>query len=253
MVKKKQQLPVGGLTSLFSSSNKQPSSSAAWQWTSCGLHPRTLSFRQQQQEEDDANRHGCQNQHVANDSHMALTKRQAHYKTISSCFSPNSLASIDSFSAAAADAAEAEAVIRAVRSGRLLFEPEEASSFKASCKPIIIKDATTTIMSKQAAFGGATAMSVESQNPYRDFRESMEAMVISQGGVRDWRWLEEMLGWYLRANGKSTHELIVGAFVDLLVALSTATSPTDSSSSPATPATDNCSSSTDCSCSCSSL
>ncbi|KAG2580908.1 transcription repressor OFP13-like [Panicum virgatum] len=250
MVKKKQQLPVGGLTSLFSSSNKQPSSSAAWQWTSCGLHPRTLSFwQQQQQEEDDANRHGCQNQHVANDSHMALTKWQAHYKTISSCFSPNSLASIDSFSAASSDAAEAEAVIRAVRSGRLLFEPEEASSFKASCKPIIIKDATTTIMSKQAAFGGATAMSVESQNPYRDFRESMEAMVISQGGVRDWRWLEEMLGWYLRANGKSTHELIVGAFVDLLVALSTATSPADSSS-PATPATANCSSpSSDCSCS----
>ena len=257
MVKKKQQLPVGGLTSLFSSSNKQPShsssssfsSSSAWQWASCGLHPRTLSFRQQQQEEDDANRHGCQNQHVANDSHMALTKRQAHYKTISSCFSPNSLASIDSFSAASSDAAEAEAVIRAVRSGRLLFEPEEASSFKASCKPIIIKDTTTTIMSKQAAFCGATAMSVESQDPYRDFRESMEAMVISQGGVRDWRWLEEMLGWYLRANGKSTHELIVGAFVDLLVALSTATSPADSSS-PATPATANCSSpSSDCSCS----
>ena len=265
VVKKKQQLPVGGLTSLFSSSNKQPShsssssmssfsssSSSAWQWASCGLHPRTLSFRQQQQEEDDdANGHGCQNQHVDNDSHMALTKQQQAYycKTINSCFSPNSLASIDSFSAASSDAAEAEAVIRAVRSGRLLFEPEEASSFKASCKPIIIKDATTTIMSKQAAFGGATAMSVESQNPYRDFRESMEAMVISQGGVRDWRWLEEMLGWYLRANGKSTHELIVGAFVDLLVALSTATSPADSSS-PATPATANCSSpSSDCSCS----
>ena len=223
MVKKKQQLPVGGLTSLFSSSNKQPSSSAAWQWTSRGLHPRTLSFRQQQQEEeDDANGHGCQNQHVDNDSHMALTKRQAHYKTISSCFSPNSLASIDSFSAASSDAAEAEAVIRAVRSDRLLFEPEEASSFK----PIIIKDTTTMTMSKQqAAFGGATAMSVESQNPYRDFRESMEAMVISQGGVRDWCWLEEMLGWYLRANGKSTHELIVGAFVDLLVALASSSAP----------------------------
>ncbi|KAG2576089.1 transcription repressor OFP13-like [Panicum virgatum] len=274
MVKKKQQLPVGGLTSLFSSSNKQPShsssssmssfssssSSSAWQWASCGLHPRTLSFRQQQQEEeveeeeDDANGHGCQNQHVDNDSHMALTKQQQAYycKTINSCFSPNSLASIDSFSSMASSdaAAEAEAVIRAVRSDRLLFEPEEASSFK----PIIIKDTTTMTMSKQqAAFGGATAMSVESQNPYRDFRESMEAMVISQGGVRDWCWLEEMLGWYLRANGKSTHELIVGAFVDLLVALSTATSPTDSSSSPATPATDNCSSSTDCSCSCSSL
>ena len=264
VVKKKQQLPVGGLTSLFSSSNKQPShsssssmssfsssSSSAWQWASCGLHPRTLSFRQQQQEEeDDANGHGCQNQHVDNDSHMALTKQQQAYycKTINSCFSPNSLASIDSFSSMASSdaAAEAEAVIRAVRSDRLLFEPEEASSFK----PIIIKDTTTMTMSKQqAAFGGATAMSVESQNPYRDFRESMEAMVISQGGVRDWRWLEEMLGWYLRANGKSTHELIVGAFVDLLVALSTATSPADSSS-PATPATANCSSpSSDCSCS----
>ncbi|RLM61035.1 hypothetical protein C2845_PM14G00200 [Panicum miliaceum] len=267
---KKQQLAVGGLTSLFSTSNKQPchsssssmssssSSSSAWQWTSCSLHPRTLSFRQQQQqEEDDANGHGCQNQHVDKDSHMALTKQQAYYNTMNSaysCFSPNSLASIDSFSMASSDAAEAEAVIRAVRSDRLLFEPEEASSFKASGKADkpIIKDTTT--MSKQAAtaaFGGATAMSVESLNPYRDFRESMEAMVMSQGGVRDWRWLEEMLGWYLRANGKSTHGLIVGAFVDLLVALSTeATSPADSSSSPATPAAANCrSSSSDCSCS----
>uniref|UniRef100_A0A0A9GY28 OVATE domain-containing protein n=1 Tax=Arundo donax TaxID=35708 RepID=A0A0A9GY28_ARUDO len=51
-----------------------------------------------------------------------------------------------------------------------------------------------------------------------------------------------MLGWYLRANGKSTHGLIVGAFVDLLVALSTA-SPADSS--PATPTI--CSSSSACS------
>ncbi|RLN04682.1 hypothetical protein C2845_PM13G00220 [Panicum miliaceum] len=253
---KKQQLPVGGLTSLFSSSNKQQ---WHWQWTSCGLHPRTLSFRQQQQEENDANGHGCQNQLVDNDSHMlALTKQQAYYKqamnSAYSCFSPNSLASIDSFSIASSNAAEAEAVIRAVRSDRLLFEPEEASSFKEAGK-LIIKDTTT--MSKQAAtaaFGGATAMSVESLNPYRDFLESMEAMVVSQGGVRDWHWLEEMLGWYLRANGKSTHGLIVGAFVDLLVALSTdATSPADSSSSPATPAAANCrSSSSDCSCSSSS-
>jgi uncharacterized protein (TIGR01568 family) len=107
-----------------------------------------------------------------------------------------------------------------------------------------------------AAFGGAIAMSMESENPYRDFRESMEAMVMShQGGVKDWLWLEEMLGWYLRANGKSTHGLIVGAFVDLLVALSStagATSPAaDSLSSPATPdaAAANCCSASDCSCS----
>ncbi|RCV29311.1 hypothetical protein SETIT_6G002800v2 [Setaria italica] len=286
---KKQQLAVGGLSSLFrSSSNKQQdtsptpgavlpcrhsssssmssSSYSAWQWTSCGLHPRTLSFRQLQQQEEDASRYGCQ--HRDDDSHMAMMKKQAaYYKTmnssysVDSCFSTNSLDSVDSFSTASH--AEAEAVIRAVRSDRLLFEPEDASSFKAASKPntkLIIKamddddkDDTTTTASEAAtaAFGGAMAMSMESENPYRDFRESMEAMVMSQGGVKDWFWLEEMLGWYLRANGKSTHGLIVGAFVDLLVALSTAASPADSSS-PATPAAANCYSASDCSCSFSS-
>ncbi|KAF0899557.1 hypothetical protein E2562_020763 [Oryza meyeriana var. granulata] len=82
------------------------------------------------------------------------------------------------------------------------------------------------------AFGGATAMAIESSNPYRDFRSSMEAMVKSHGGGKldDWRWLEEMLRWYLRANVKSTHGLIVGAFVDLLVV---SASPAASSFSPA--------------------
>ncbi|OEL27867.1 hypothetical protein BAE44_0011114 [Dichanthelium oligosanthes] len=272
---KKQQLAVGGLTSLFSSSNKQQdistpdavlpshsssssmssSSYSTWQWTSCGFHPRTLSFRQQQ--EEDANGHACQ--HCDNDSHMAMMKQQAYYNS-DSCFSTNTLASVDSFSTASD--AEAEAVIRGVRSDRLLFKPEDASSFKRASKAnkLIIEamdddvDKDTT-MSKAAtaAFGGAMAMSLESQNPYRDFRESMEAMVVSQsqGGVKDWRWLEEMLGWYLKANGESTHGLILGAFVDLLVALSTATSPADSSS-PATPAAANCLPSSDCSCSSSS-
>ncbi|CAL5009376.1 unnamed protein product [Urochloa decumbens] len=282
---------LGGLTSLFSSSsssNKQldtsptpgavlpchsssssmsSSSDSAWQWASCGLHPRTLSLRQQQ--EEDGNGRG-RHQHHDNDSHMAMMKQQTayHYKTmnsaysVDSCFSSNSLASQDSFSTASD--AEAEAVIRAVCSDRLLFKPEEASSFKATSKKLIIKatdegydtDNITTSKAATAAFGGGMAMSVESQNPYRDFRESMEAMVMSQQGdhVKDWCWLEEMLGWYLRANSKSAHGAIIGAFVDLLVALgTTATSPADSSS-PATPAaTANCSPSNDCSCSSSSL
>ncbi|XP_062195355.1 transcription repressor OFP13-like [Phragmites australis] len=253
MVKKQ----TGGLTSLFGSSSKKDagavlpcpsssssmlpaSSSSAWQWPSCG-QPRTLSFRQQQ---IDGHHH---------------TMKQA-YKTmnssysVDSCFS-NSFASVDSFSTASEASApvdategEAEAVIRALRSDRLFFEPGASSCIlKTPSKPKMKavyeeddgKDAMRSSATK-AAFGGATAMSVESQNPYRDFRESMEAMVMSHG-VKDWRWLEEMLGWYLRANGKSTHGLIVGAFVDLLVALST----TSAASSPATPT--NCCSSSACS------
>jgi uncharacterized protein (TIGR01568 family) len=79
-------------------------------------------------------------------------------------------------------------------------------------------------------------MTIESSNPYRDFRESMEAMVTSGGGgggADDWRWLEEMLGWYLRANVKSTHGLIVGAFLDLLVSAAASPAASSSSSSPA--------------------
>nr|CAB3481792.1 unnamed protein product [Digitaria exilis] len=180
-------------------------------------------------------------------------KQPAYYKTMSS---------VDDSSMPTSDA-EAEAVISALHSDRLFFEPEDTSSFKASCKQPMTKqavdedeDKAMTMSSKSAAtteafFGGGMATSVESQNPYRDFRESMEEM--AQGGVnKDWRWLEEMLGWYLRANGKSTHGFIVGAFVDLLVALSTS-SPADLSSSPTTPAAANCSSSSECSCSSSSL
>uniref|UniRef100_M8AU88 Transcription repressor n=1 Tax=Aegilops tauschii TaxID=37682 RepID=M8AU88_AEGTA len=103
-----------------------------------------------------------------------------------------------------------EAVIRGIRaSSRLFFEPEATKSIVTTSKP---------------AFGGATALAIDSADPYGDFRRSMEEMVLSRGGggsgEDDWGWLEEMLGWYLRANGKKTHGLIVGAFVDLLVGLS---------------------------------
>ncbi|KAM3299055.1 hypothetical protein ACQJBY_040509 [Aegilops geniculata] len=107
-----------------------------------------------------------------------------------------------------------EAVIREIRaSSRLFFEPEATKSIVTTSKP----------EADQAAFGGATALAIDSADPYGDFRRSMEEMVLSRGGGRgedDWGWLEEMLGWYLRANGKKTHGLIVGAFVDLLVGLS---------------------------------
>lgn len=184
------------------------SSTFAWQWPSCG-QPRTLSFREEQQQQ------------------------QAYYKIMNSAYCPIA----DSF-----EMVEAEAVICALRSDRLFFEPDNSSCIfnKQPDSKLIEEEEEEDKKKKMVAFGGATAMSVESQHPYRDFRESMEAMVMSHGGVKDWSWLEEMLGWYLKANAKSTHGLIVGAFVDLLVSLSNTTS---SSSSPANSSDDECSSS----------
>lgn len=62
-------------------------------------------------------------------------------------------------------------------------------------------------------------MEMESEDPYRDFRRSMEEMVAANEKMREWESLEELLVWYLRVNGKRNHGFIVGAFVDLLVAL----------------------------------
>ena len=54
----------------------------------------------------------------------------------------------------------------------------------------------------------AVAVAFESADPYADFRASMEEMVAAYG-IGDWGWLEEMLGWYLRANDVDTHCAIV--------------------------------------------
>ncbi|KAL6658688.1 hypothetical protein ACP70R_002728 [Stipagrostis hirtigluma subsp. patula] len=200
--RKQQQQPSGGLTSLFSSSgsNSSSSSSSAWQWRPSCSQPRTLSFRQQQQQA---------------------------YKTMNSAYSPDS----DSFASVDSSCSIDEAVVaRALRSGRLSVDPAGKAPPSSAC----ILEAAKEEEKTAAVLGGATAMTVESRNPYRDFRESMEAVVVSRRRAEvDWRWLEEMLGWYIGANAKATHGLIVAAFVDLLLALS-ATSPPPSSPSPAT-------------------
>ena len=75
----------------------------------------------------------------------------------------------------------------------------------------------------------SVAVAVDSEDPYGDFRASMEEMVAAHG-LRGWEALEELLVWYLRINSKHNHALIVGAFVDLLVGL--ATPPSSSSAAP---------------------
>ncbi|KAK1662177.1 hypothetical protein QYE76_050336 [Lolium multiflorum] len=148
------------------------------------------------------------------DGEVSSTRKDCKTRVITN---PAYFSTIDSSASTTAPVSEAdELIIRGIRSSsRLFFEPEATSS-------IVNKPSGAHTV----AFGGARAVAIHSADPYGDFRQSMEEMVLSHGanGMDDWGWLEEMLGWYLRANGKKTHGLIVGAFVDLLVTLTSSSS-----------------------------
>ncbi|XP_006288265.2 transcription repressor OFP13 [Capsella rubella] len=136
------------------------------------------------------------------------------------------------------DAESLETVVRGVlRSERLFFDPGVTSS--------ILEDTDPKSESRKAvAFGDdrdcgtppmieeiSVAVAMESEDPYGDFRRSMEEMVTSYGELaRDWDSLESMLAWYLRMNGKNSHGVIVSAFVDLLSGLSDSGAGTSSAS-----------------------
>ncbi|XP_054789539.1 transcription repressor OFP13-like [Prosopis cineraria] len=105
-----------------------------------------------------------------------------------------------------------EMVVRGVRSSsreseRLFFDPDDTRSILEQAKA-----------GMGFPFKESEVLAMESEDPYGDFRRSMEEVVESHG-VRDWEGLEELLGWYLKVNGKNNHGFIVEAFVDLLVSL----------------------------------
>ncbi|XP_052173464.1 transcription repressor OFP13-like isoform X2 [Diospyros lotus] len=144
---------------------------------------------------------------------LSFRAENAIFKTINSAYAgvvdapsdPASFVSEPEDSAAAANAGESvEAVIRGLRNAdRLFFEPGETSSIldeaKGDCFP----------------FKESVAMELDSNDPCRDFKISMEEMVAAHG-LKDLESLEELLSCYLKVNGKSNHGYIVGAFVDLL-------------------------------------
>uniref|UniRef100_A0A6N2KTT9 Transcription repressor n=1 Tax=Salix viminalis TaxID=40686 RepID=A0A6N2KTT9_SALVM len=72
-------------------------------------------------------------------------------------------------------------------------------------------------------FKESVVSSMESRDPYLDFKKSMEEMVEAHG-LTDWEALEELLCCYLKVNGKSNHGYIIGAFVDLLLGLASSSS-----------------------------
>ncbi|KAJ3677928.1 hypothetical protein LUZ60_001731 [Juncus effusus] len=196
-----------GLASLFTK-NRDPS----WQWPSCN-QPRTSSFRD-----------------------ISLSFINSNYnKTISStyidstdsCFTQSStLTESESFSTESEPSDMAESVIHAVKSDRLFFEPGSTSS-------IVDQDQDDSSKCRSDESGlerNAIAVELQSEDPYKDFRRSMEEMVTANG-VKDLDCLEEMLGWYLVVNPKNLHGIILGAFIDLLLGLACNSDCCSSSSS----------------------
>ncbi|KAJ8526349.1 hypothetical protein K7X08_028826 [Anisodus acutangulus] len=76
---------------------------------------------------------------------------------------------------------------------------------------------------QELPFKESVALAMESEDPYLDFKKSMEEMVETHE-IKDWESLQELLGWYLKMNGKINHGFIIGAFVDLLIEFSPPTS-----------------------------
>ncbi|KAL5230801.1 hypothetical protein ABZP36_029577 [Zizania latifolia] len=179
----------------------------AWMWPSC-KHPRAHSFRSPSAATAAAAKTIASIFVDSGESSFANSSARMHQDCASDSLSTESDAS-----AAAEDMADA--IVRGLRSDRLLFEPRAPSSSILNKKPTLPTRAAADD-AEDTTFGGGVAVAFDSADPYKDFRASMAEMVAAHG-AGDWDWLEAMLGWYLRANGKDTHAAIVTAFVDLVV------------------------------------
>ncbi|GAB4833279.1 hypothetical protein Ancab_031524 [Ancistrocladus abbreviatus] len=232
---KKMKLPF--LSKTLSDTKPSPS---PWQWPTCG-HIKTLSFRE-------ASGSAAAQDNIFKTVNSAyLIDMTVAAETPHSRFTNSSAESSGSFSTMSEESGsdQIEMVIRGLRSERLFFEPGESNSILAEANKISISSGTCnrTITSsrrrRSKSFGGgnnlvpyneSVVLSMESKDPFVDFRRSMEEMIEAHG-LKDWESLEELLAWFLRANGKNNHGYIIGAFVDLLVSLSSATFVSTSSSS----------------------
>ncbi|KAI3706051.1 hypothetical protein L1987_76304 [Smallanthus sonchifolius] len=194
-----------------------------WLWPSCN-NPKTLSFRA-----DSNNMMFKTVNSVYFDPKYTLhAEAEAEVTTHDSCFTNSSeSASMSTESEEYLNPNEyssVETIVRGAKSERLFFELGPTTSS--------ILEGNIQCMDLGVGGGGggdggnngvpykeSVAMSIESEDPQGDFKKSMEEMVEIHG-LKDWECLEELLGWYLRMNGKNHHEFIVGAFVDLLAGIS---------------------------------
>uniref|UniRef100_A0A7N0UTW0 Transcription repressor n=1 Tax=Kalanchoe fedtschenkoi TaxID=63787 RepID=A0A7N0UTW0_KALFE len=166
----------------------QPSVSSST-WHSCWEQPKTLSFR------------------AAPPPDCKCTTE------LSSSLANSSVSrSLSTLTQDSGDEAEVlESVIRGVRtSERLFFSPDKSNS--------ILEKMTDH---KRSTCGNCPIMiNLESRDPYKDFKTSMEEMVEASGKLQGWELLEELLGLYLMVNEKRNHGYIIRAFKDLVVSSS---------------------------------
>ncbi|XP_039007693.1 transcription repressor OFP15-like [Hibiscus syriacus] len=180
---------------------------------------------------------------LSNAKHSNIVHKSS-WQWLPSCHQPRTLSfrADDSTSAyldsIADDTVPLETVIRGLRSDRLFFEPGETSSIMEEATKRNKEEEDDDGVDGLLPFKDSTVvLSMESPDPYTDFRVSMEEMVEAEG-FKDWEGLEQLLFWYLRANGKCNHGYIVAAFVDMLVArlaINVSNSKSDNICSPSSP------------------
>ncbi|KAK1431400.1 hypothetical protein QVD17_07859 [Tagetes erecta] len=200
-----------------------------WLWPSC-KNPKTLSFRA-----------GSNNtmfktvNSVYFDPKYTLHAEAGDVTTPDSCFTNSSeSASISTESEEYLNTNEyvsssVENIVRGAKSERLFFElgPTTSSILEGNkqCMDLGVGGSgagnDNDGDNDGLPYKESVAMSIESDDPQEDFKQSMKEMVEIHE-LKDWECLEELLGWYLRMNGKNQHEFIVGAFVDLLAGISSA-------------------------------
>ncbi|XP_020991853.1 transcription repressor OFP15-like [Arachis duranensis] len=171
---------------------------------SCHQQPRTLSFKAL------ANKN---NNDMFKTINSAFDIIDEDLSPELSLFTDQSFECATSFSTSSEDHDPIETLIHELCSdnddnnnnNRIFFELDETSSIFEASKGPLFKD--------------SVVLSLDSNDPFVDFKKSMEEMVEALGLKEDWEGLEDLLSWYLKVNEKSNHGYIVGAFVDLLVGL----------------------------------
>lgn len=194
---------IGGFNSYMAKKLKIPSifknkeTKHPWQWLSCKQQPKTHSFRA-----DDK---------IFETDNLGLSDPSNRVGTPKSCFT---------YSEDNPGGESVEMIIRGVQSERLIFEPSNTSS------SILDEAKTSGVLPLKESI----VLAIESDDPYRDFKKSMEEMVETHG-LKDWKCLEALLGWYLKMNERTNQGFIVGAFVDLLRGLASSCSNSTNSCS----------------------
>ncbi|WOK98738.1 hypothetical protein Cni_G07450 [Canna indica] len=109
-----------------------------------------------------------------------------------------------------------------LNSERFFFSPCTTKSIMEAARPEYPTTSSSSSLSSSSSSSSlceeSIMMAMSSEDPYHDFRASMEEMVAAHQ-LRDWHGLQELLHCYLRLNERENHRIIMLAFVDLLMHL----------------------------------